>query len=380
MVTARRQRLGRRACSSAARCCSRACGPASSSGDTRAGAARHAAGQRRHAAGRGSGPHLADPDVAAQIVGTLGPIPASRAPTVCRRRATRPSAKVGIDGLEHIFQRQLAGQAGGQAARRPARTGQHQAAARPRRSRRRSIPTIERAAVTAMGGSYAGIAAMDPRTGGLLALAGVAFSALQPPGSTMKMITATGGARGRDLVKLGDDLPDPDLGDDRRLHAPERRRRGVRRHAPQRVRGVVQLGVRAARRQGRRARGWSSIAERFGFNQPPSIPGRGRERRSRRPRTIGDAARRRLLGDRPGQGSGDRARDDRRGGHDRHGRPPPDPDPADGPAAAGSSTSPTATWPARSQKMMVAVVQFGTGTSAADPGRRPWPARPAPPS
>jgi peptidoglycan glycosyltransferase len=33
---------------------------------------------------------------------------------------------------------------------------------------------------------------MNPRTGGLLALTGVAFSALQPPGSTMKIVTATG--------------------------------------------------------------------------------------------------------------------------------------------------------------------------------------------
>jgi peptidoglycan glycosyltransferase len=33
---------------------------------------------------------------------------------------------------------------------------------------------------------------MDPRTGELLALAGVAFSALQPPGSTFKIVTLTG--------------------------------------------------------------------------------------------------------------------------------------------------------------------------------------------
>ena len=67
-------------------------------------------------------------------------------------------------------------------------------------------PAIERAAVTAMGGRYAGIAAMDPRTGGLLALAGVAFSALQPPGSTMKIITATG-ALEAGIVKLSDTFP-----------------------------------------------------------------------------------------------------------------------------------------------------------------------------
>ena len=57
------------------------------------------------------------------------------------------------------------------------------------------VPAIERAAVAALGGRYGGIAAMDPRTGALLALAGVAFSALQPPGSTMKIITPTRRAR-----------------------------------------------------------------------------------------------------------------------------------------------------------------------------------------
>ena len=61
-------------------------------------------------------------------------------------------------------------------------------------------------AITAVAGRYAGIATMDPRTGELLALAGVAFSALQPPGSTMKIITATG-ALEAGIVKLSDTFP-----------------------------------------------------------------------------------------------------------------------------------------------------------------------------
>ena len=51
---------------------------------------------------------------------------------------------------------------------------------------------LERAAVAALAGRYGGVAAMDPRTGEVLALAGVAFSALQPPGSTFKIVTLTG--------------------------------------------------------------------------------------------------------------------------------------------------------------------------------------------
>ena len=63
------------------------------------------------------------------------------------------------------------------------------------------VPAIERAAIAALGGRFGGIAAMNPRTGGLLALAGIAFSATQPPGSTMKIITATG-ALEAGVVKL----------------------------------------------------------------------------------------------------------------------------------------------------------------------------------
>ena len=67
-------------------------------------------------------------------------------------------------------------------------------------------PTIERAVVAAIAGRYAGMVAMDPRTGAILAAAGVAFSALQPPGSTMKIVTATGVLANR-LAALDDTFP-----------------------------------------------------------------------------------------------------------------------------------------------------------------------------
>ena len=44
---------------------------------------------------------------------------------------------------------------------------------------------------------------MDPRTGAVLAAAGVAFSGLQPPGSTMKIVTVSG-LLGAGLVSLND--------------------------------------------------------------------------------------------------------------------------------------------------------------------------------
>ena len=54
-----------------------------------------------------------------------------------------------------------------------------------------SLP-VEQAAVTALGGRLGGIVALAPRTGEILAFAGIAFSGLQPPGSTFKIITMTG--------------------------------------------------------------------------------------------------------------------------------------------------------------------------------------------
>ena len=54
-----------------------------------------------------------------------------------------------------------------------------------------SLP-VEQAAVTALGARVGGVVALQPRTGEVLAFAGIAFSGLQPPGSTFKMITTTG--------------------------------------------------------------------------------------------------------------------------------------------------------------------------------------------
>ena len=53
-------------------------------------------------------------------------------------------------------------------------------------------PEVQEAAVTALAGRFGGIAVMRPRDGEVLALAGVAYSAPQPPGSTFKIVTLAG--------------------------------------------------------------------------------------------------------------------------------------------------------------------------------------------
>ncbi len=129
------------------------------------------------------------PNVAGQIVGTLGRVPAAERATYAAH-GYPPNAQVGQDGLELVFQSRLAGKPGG------VLLAGHRVLARvaavPGKPVRTTInPTIEEAAIAAMGSSYAGIIAMDPRTGGLLGAAGIAYSDLQPPGSTMKIITVS---------------------------------------------------------------------------------------------------------------------------------------------------------------------------------------------
>jgi cell division protein FtsI/penicillin-binding protein 2 len=67
-------------------------------------------------------------------------------------------------------------------------------------------PVLQRAAVAALGGQYGGVAVLDARKGSVLALAGIAFSAPQPPGSTFKVITTTA-ALEAGVVELTDQFP-----------------------------------------------------------------------------------------------------------------------------------------------------------------------------
>jgi peptidoglycan glycosyltransferase len=106
---------------------------------------------------------------------------------------------VGLSGLERALEPQVEGRPGGVlmagnrtlASTRPV-------AARPVRS---TIDLrLEAAADQALAGRFGGIAAIEPRTGKIRALAGIAFSAPQPPGSTFKMVTATAALENR-LVK-----------------------------------------------------------------------------------------------------------------------------------------------------------------------------------
>lgn len=129
------------------------------------------------------------PQVADAVAGTIGRIPLAQA-TMYADEGYPPNARVGVDGLEEVFQRRLAGRLGGQLL------GGTRVLARAAPGRGQTIrttidPALEQDAIAALGGRYGGITVLNPRTGAIEAAAGIAWGDVQPPGSTFKIVTAT---------------------------------------------------------------------------------------------------------------------------------------------------------------------------------------------
>jgi penicillin-binding protein A len=209
------------------------------------------------------------PDVADQIVGTVGPIP-SELKARYAARGYPAKAHVGLDGLEFIFQDRLAGMAGGQLmAGRRVLASAVPIAAKPVQTT--ISPGMERAAVTALGGQYGGMVVMNPRTGALLALAGIAYSAIQPPGSTMKIITVTGALQAN-ITKLGSVYPYAtgatiDGFTMQNANGEDCGGTLINAFAVSCNSVFAPLGVKLG------AKRLVATAQRFGFDQPSSIPG-----------------------------------------------------------------------------------------------------------
>ena len=152
------------------------------------------------------GPYRTSPisATAAQVVGELGPIPPERRQEL-RSRGFPPDARVGLSGLERALQDRLAGSPGGTllgGSRVLAR-----AAPRPGHDVTTTIsPRLEKAAAAALGGRNGGVAVLEPTTGEVLAVAGIAYSGAGPPGSTFKLITTTAALEDH-KVKLGQKFP-----------------------------------------------------------------------------------------------------------------------------------------------------------------------------
>lgn len=110
------------------------------------------------------------------------------------RRGFSPETPVGISGLERAFNARLAGKPGGSllAVSEDGSSVRTLAKSKPRPGapvKTTIDPDLQEAAVAALAGRSGGVAALDTRTGDVRALAGQAFSAPQPPGSTFKVVT-----------------------------------------------------------------------------------------------------------------------------------------------------------------------------------------------
>ena len=122
-----------------------------------------------------------------------------------------PGTPVGISGVEQAFNSRLAGKPGGELLADSGDGEQPRvlASSEPRRGKavKTTIdPTLQSAAVSGLAGRSGGVAVLDARSGAVRALAGQAFSAPQPPGSTFKVITTTAALQA-DAVSLDDTFP-----------------------------------------------------------------------------------------------------------------------------------------------------------------------------
>ena len=302
-------------------------------------------------------------ELATAVLGTVGPIPTARRAAL-EAEGVPPSAIVGVSGLEEALDNRLRGTPGGEllAGRRVL------ASVAPRQAhavRSTVSPAVQRAAVTALGGQLGGIVAMQPSDGQILAVAGIGLDSLQPPGSTFKMVTLTGVLQAHianphtvfhyasyatlDGVKLNN-ANGEECGGTLELA-----------FAVSCNSVFAPLGVKLG------AARLVATAERFGFNQPPGIAGAAESTLPAASRIQGELD---VGSTAIGQGQVNAsalematvAATIAEGGH----RPTPTFDPDAPPGAKPAEISAAVARTVR--HLMIGVVRFGTGTSAAIPG------------
>jgi len=302
-------------------------------------------------------------EYASAVLGSVGPVPAARRAEL-EAEGVPPTAIVGVSGLERAFDERLRGTPGGEllAGRRVL------AAVAPRQARavRSSVsPSVQRAAVTALGGQLGGIVAMQPSNGQILAVAGLGLDSLQPPGSTFKMVTVTGVLQAR-IASPHTVFP----------YATYATLDGVRLNNAngEECGGTLELafavscnsvfaplGVKLG------AARLVATAERFGFNQPPSIAGAAESTLPAASQIQGELD---VGSTAIGQGQVlasalEMATVAATIAEDGHRPTPtftPDTPPGAYPAEISASVARTV------RHLMIGVVRFGTGTSAAIPG------------
>lgn len=112
------------------------------------------------------------------------------------RHGFPPETPVGISGLERAFNDRLAGKPGGSLVAVASDGSSVRTLAKSKPQPGAPVKTtidadLQETAVSALAGRSGGVAVLDTRNGDVRALAGQAFSAPQPPGSTFKVVTTT---------------------------------------------------------------------------------------------------------------------------------------------------------------------------------------------
>lgn len=145
---------------------------------------------------------------AIDVTGEIGEAPSGDLELLARR-GFPPETLVGVSGLERAFNSRLAGKPGGTLLAAGEDGARILSQGEPRRGAALKTtidPDLQVASVEALAGRAGGVAVLDARNGDVRALAGQAFSAPQPPGSTFKMVT-TAAALEKGVVSLDDEFP-----------------------------------------------------------------------------------------------------------------------------------------------------------------------------
>jgi cell division protein FtsI/penicillin-binding protein 2 len=146
---------------------------------------------------------------AIDVTGEIGEAEEDQAAALARH-GFPPGTPVGVSGLEQAFNARLAGKPGGSllAVAEDGSAARIIAEAEPEPGapvKTTIDPAIQKAAVAALAGRAGGVVALDARSGNVRAVAGQAFSAPQPPGSTFKMVTTTAALQ-KGVVSLDDEF------------------------------------------------------------------------------------------------------------------------------------------------------------------------------
>jgi cell division protein FtsI/penicillin-binding protein 2 len=146
---------------------------------------------------------------AIDVTGEIGAAEGDDAEALARH-GFPPGAPVGVSGVEQAFNARLAGKPGGSllAVADDGSSARILAEAEPLPGapvKTTIDPDLQSAAVSALAGRAGGVVVLDARNGDVRALAGQAFSAPQPPGSTFKMVTTTAALQ-KGVVSLDDEF------------------------------------------------------------------------------------------------------------------------------------------------------------------------------